>query len=304
MAEKSEKGCSDASMAVHQYYMDIINCMPNSVYWMDLDCELKGCNHNFVKLLGLNDLHDFKGTPYHLLEKHAHWPKEWVDSLKLDDMSVIFSGKPRYNVQEPPLFLEHPDDKAEHGVINYFSTRIPLFDKKKEVIGLVVILTNVADYQYMLLPAAEVLSSDVNAMTSSNERSPRILMVEDNLIAQKVEQALMITLGCEVDTAESGEVAERLFEPGKYDIVLMDIGLQDTSGYIVAKKLREKEKGTSYHVPIIALTSYQADIVKYDCRDYFMNGVITKPLTAEQAQQILDHYVYHKNVDVSGLKSG
>lgn len=304
MAEKSEKGCSDVSMAIHQYYMDIINCMPNVVYWIDLDCELKGSNHNFVKLLGLHDLHDFKGTPYHLLEKYAHWPKKIIESFKLDDMSVIFSGKPKYNVQEAPFYLEHVGEKSEHDVVSYFSSRVPLFDKKKEAIGLVVILTNMADYKSIVLPISEALPSDSSLITSLSERPPRILMVEDNLIAQKVEQALMIALGCEVDTAESGEMAERLFEPGKYDIVLMDIGLQDTSGYIVAKKLREKEKDTEHHVPIIALTSYQADIVKYDCRDYFMNGVITKPLTKEQAQQIIDHYVYHKDVTISGLKSG
>ena len=76
MAEKTEKGFSDAEMSVHQYYMDIINAMPNIVYWIDLQCELKGSNQQFVKLLGLHDLHDFKGTPYQLLEKHAFWTKK------------------------------------------------------------------------------------------------------------------------------------------------------------------------------------------------------------------------------------
>ena len=83
----------------------------------------------------------------------------------------------------------------------------------------------------------------------------------------------------------------------------MDIGLQDTSGYVVSKKLREMEKNTEYHVPIIALTSYQADVVKYDCNDYFMDGVITKPLSNKQAEQIIKRYVYHENIEISGLQS-
>lgn len=95
----------------------------------------------------------------------------------------------------------------------------------------------------------------------------------------------------------------QLFDPGKYDLVLMDIGLADTSGYVVAKQLRNKEKGTNHHVPIIALTGYEAEVVKYDCEQYFMEGAITKPLTSEQAEQIIQHYVYHMDVEVKGLKS-
>jgi hypothetical protein len=56
-------------------------------------------------------------------------------------------------------------------------------------------------------------------------------------------------------------------------------------------------------VPIIALTGYEADVVKYDCEQYFMEGAITKPLTSEQAEQIIKHYVYHMDVVVQGLKS-
>ncbi len=298
MAGKTEKGLSDTSVAIHQYYMDIINCMPNVVYWIDLNCALKGANNHFVRLLGLNDLHDFNGTPYQLLEKHAHWDKKRVESFKLDDMKVIFSGKAQHRVKEPPIqFFKDTDNTSM--ILNYLSTRVPLFDKKKEVMGLVVVLEDIAMHETSYLHAPKPVMSEI----ISPDRAPRILMVEDNMIAQKVEQALLISLGCDVDTAESGESAEKLFEPGKYDVIFMDIGLQDTSGYIVAKKLREKENGSSYHATIIALTSYQADVVKYDCRDYFMDGVITKPLSQDQAQQIIQRYFHHQDVEITDFKS-
>lgn len=132
---------------------------------------------------------------------------------------------------------------------------------------------------------------------------PRVLLVEDNIIAQKVEKNLLQTFGCEVDVAENGEGSLALFSPGKYDVIFMDIGLQDTSGYIVAKKIREQENGTDNYVPIIALTSYKAEVVKYDCREYFMAGVITKPLTINQAEQIIQHYIHKKDIPVDGLIS-
>lgn len=128
-------------------------------------------------------------------------------------------------------------------------------------------------------------------------------MVEDNSIAQKAAQALLMQLDCHVDVAESGDKAALLFEPGKYDLVFMDIGLEDTSGYVVSKKIRQLEQSTEYHVPIIALTGYQADIVKYDCEDYSMEGALTKPLTTEQAKQIIQHYIYHIDIPIHGLKS-
>jgi CheY-like chemotaxis protein len=132
-------------------------------------------------------------------------------------------------------------------------------------------------------------------------KKPNILMVEDNLVAQKVEQAMFEDLNCKVNVAASGKQALALFLPGKYDLVLMDIGLADTTGYIVAKKIREMEKVTPHHVPIIALTAYKADVVKYDCADYTMEGVITKPILFEQVSKIISRFVFKKDIEVDGL---
>jgi CheY-like chemotaxis protein len=297
MSENMEEEVSEKLVDVHQHYMNIINCMPNAVYWIDLNCKLRGFNNNFVKLLGLKDRSDITGYPYDLFVKYANWSESRVDSLKLDDMSVIFSEKPKYNVEESPVEI------GINKEINYLSTRVPLFDKHKKVNGLVVILIDVADTQQNKQQNSKKLSQDLTRLDRHNGRAPKVLMVEDNLIAQRVEQDLMTTLGCDVDVAGSGESALSLFEPGKYDVIFMDIGLQDTSGYIVAKKMREKEDSTEHHVPIIALTSYQAEVVKHDCRDYFMAGAITKPLTITQAEQIIQHYIYNQDVLVDDLVS-
>jgi len=296
MAYQTSEGHHDDYFATHQIYLDIINCMPNIVYWVDNDCILKGCNNNFVQLLGLNKIKDFVGTPYEQMTKFAHWSEARTAALRLDDMKVLFSGEAQYHVVEAPVY-----DKQ--GLPTYYvATRMPLFDSRKQVVGLVVILCDPTEFTKRIeKEKATVIASPVAVYNRNYE--PNVLMVEDNFIAQKVEEALLVALHCHVDIAESGDKAITLFNPGKYDIVFMDIGLEDTSGYMVAKQLRQLEKDTIYHVPIIALTSYQADVVKYDCNDYFMDGVLTKPLTSEQAQQIIQHYIYHENVVVNGLKS-
>ncbi|QEY51658.1 response regulator [Legionella longbeachae] len=284
--------------SIHQYYMEIINSMPNIVYWLDTDCNLKGCNNNFIKLLGLNTLKDLDGTPYQQMEKFGHWDKDRVQELKLDDMKVIFSGIPQHNVQEKPI-----TDGA--GKNYYFqSSRIPMHNRNKDLIGLIVIFNNLTPGNDIEVHTKNYIKNVQHMEHASTENYlPKILMVEDNIIAQNVEKALLTALNCQVDIANSADSAVKLFQPGKYDLVLMDIGLEDSSGYIVAKQLRQKERETEHHVPIIALTGFEADVVKYDCQHYFMEGAISKPLTCDQAEQIIKHYVYHMDVPVRGLKT-
>lgn len=293
-----EKGNTENIDVIHQHYMDIINAVPDIVYWVDVNCTLMGCNNNFITLLGMQKIRDFKGTPYEQMKRFGHWSEQRIESFKLDDMKVVFSGEPRKNVEEPPVV-------NEHGETFYFrSNRVPMYDENKNVIGMVVTLTDVSFIKKLeMRNAPDPQEKKQSEESFKNGRLPSILMIEDNLIAQNVEKALLNALNCHVDIAESGDKALKLFDPGKYDLVLMDIGLEDTSGYVVAKQLRNLEKDTLHHVPIIALTGYQADIVKYDCEQYFMEGAITKPLTCEQAEQIIKHYVYNQDVPVDGLKS-
>jgi CheY-like chemotaxis protein len=292
LAVSNDVGIQD----IHKYYLDIINCMPNIVYWVDMDCKLKGCSRLFVELLGMKRVKDLDGTPYEQMSQFSSWSSERIEAFKLDDMKVLFSGQAEYDVVEAPVIPKKGDP------IYYKASRVPLFDRDNHVIGLVVVLTDVSAYKKLTESLVTQAPKTETLIEARSQMTPRILMVEDNVIAQKVEGALLRSLNCEVDIAESGDTAVSLFKPGKYDIVFMDIGLEDTSGYIVSKKIRQLEEKTKHHVPIVALTSYQADVVKYDCKEYSMDGVLTKPLSAEQAKQIIQYYIYHEQVDIEGFK--
>lgn len=284
---------------LHQHYMDILNSVPDIVYWIDLKCNLIGCNVNFLNLIGLKNPQDLKGTPYELMHHHAHWNTERIEAIKLDDMNVIFSGNASYNNEEQVIVVAH------NKKLYFKANRVPLYNENKHIVGLVVVLTDISELKQIQSNVKNELksSSETQSPPIKEHRLPKVLMIEDNLIAQNVERALLTALNCQVDIADTGDKAMQLFNPGKYDLVLMDIGLEDTSGYVVAKQFRSKEKDTHYHVPIIALTGYEAEVVKYDCEQYFMEGAITKPLTSEQAEQIIKHYVYNLDVEVKGLKS-
>ncbi len=285
---------------IHQHYMDIINSVPDAVYWIDINCNLNGCNLHFLRLLNLKNPKDLKGTPYELMKSHAHWPIQRIETLKLDDMNVIFSGNPQYNIEEKLIIDEK--DKTLYFKIN----RVPMYDEQKHIVGLTVVLTDITELKQVQQENKRhelINQSPADEPIINNHRLPKVLMIEDNLIAQNVERALLTALNCQVDIADTGDKAMELFNPGKYDLVLMDIGLEGTSGYVVAKQLRSKEMDTAHHVPIIALTGYEAEVVKYDCGQYFMEGAISKPLTSTQAEQLIKHYVYHMDVEVQGLKT-
>jgi CheY-like chemotaxis protein len=247
--------------------------------------------------MGLKTLRQLQGTPYMAMKEQALWPEERVNALMLDDMSAIFSGVASYNTVEQVI------TDGNQQPLYFKANRVPLYGKNKDIVGLVIVLT--ADTSDRKALAEPTLKHVFNRKESTEKlpQSPTVLMIEDNLIAQSVERSLLATLNCRVDIAATGDKAMELFNPGKYDLVLMDISLEDTSGYVVAKQLRHREKDTAFHVPIIALTGYDADVVKYDCGEYFMEGAITKPLTSEQAEQIIKHYVYHMDITVNGLKS-
>lgn len=295
-AHSSKENSVNEALEIHKFYMEILNCVPDIIYWVDINCALKGCNNAFVKWIGLKRMEDFSGTPYAQMAKFEKCSEQRIETFKLDDMEVLFSGEAKYNVEEEAVYTNKATEPTY-----FLATRVPTLDKENRVTGLTVVLSDITA-QKKAEASKAVASSEEMLAERIYKEAPNVLIVEDNFIAQKVEEAFLTALHCQVDIADSGEKAVRLFEPGKYDIIFLDIELQDTSGYLVAKQIRQKEENTEHHVPIIVLTTHQADVVQYDCEEYCMDGVLTKPLTSEQAQQIIQHYVYHENVLVSGLK--
>lgn len=124
---------------IRQYFQKIIDVMPNNVYWLNRDCIMMGCNKNTLELVGLKRLEDFVGLSYEELSKIAGWVEGQAESFKHDDMEVMAKGKPKFNVEEPVLYDKNGDP------VYYFSSRVPLFDSKGDVIGVVGISVNITE---------------------------------------------------------------------------------------------------------------------------------------------------------------
>lgn len=135
------------------------------------------------------------------------------------------------------------------------------------------------------LPAAKKIRNVINP------KSPiKILLVEDNIVAQRIQKALLTSIHCDVDIAESGEKAIEIFKPGFYQLVFMDIGLPGMQGDIAAMQIRKMEEGTSHHVPIIGLTAHNVDGNDNDFTVTGMEHILSKPLSREDAIYIIGEY--------------
>lgn len=121
--------------------------------------------------------------------------------------------------------------------------------------------------------------------------SSHILVVEDNGIAQTVARSLLAKLNCVAEIAETGRKAIDLWENGRFDLILMDIGLPDLDGYEVTHQIRLQELTRKTHVPIIALTAHAGDESKKRCIEAGMNAVLTKPLTLKNCEDMLDAFI-------------
>jgi CheY-like chemotaxis protein/nitrogen-specific signal transduction histidine kinase len=127
------------------------------------------------------------------------------------------------------------------------------------------------------------------AMITNN--GTRVLIVEDNRIAQSVARALLTNLSCQVDIAANSYEALEYYDRTVYDLIFMDIGLgEGMDGYEISQKIRNKEDDDR-HTPIVALTAHALDESRQRCIESGIDAVLTKPLTRAQAIDILKTFV-------------
>ncbi len=144
-----------------------------------------------------------------------------------------------------------------------------------------------------------LFNQEENLLSSSDEGSYRILVVEDNSIAQSVAKSMLAPLNCAVDIAESGKQAVHLWKNNHYDLIFMDIGLPDLDGYEVTHRIRIQELSKKSHIPIIALTAHAGEENKRKCIEAGMNAVITKPLTYTNCADILNAFIPGRQTNIT-----
>ena len=112
-------------------------------------------------------------------------------------------------------------------------------------------------------------------------KDANVLLVEDNLINQKIVLLSLKKSVKTVDIANNGKEALDKFGSVKYDIILMDIQMPIMNGIVTTKKIRNIEKSTNTHTPIIAITANALLGDKEECLAAGMDDYISKPFQIE-----------------------
>lgn len=170
-------------------------------------------------------------------------------NLTSDDATINFN----YKIQSVPSELHEPI-KEKH-------------EEKK----------NAADIQAQ----ATTTSEKSTQKTSVDLSNANVLLVEDNLINQKIVILSLKKIVKNIEVANNGKEALDKFGTSKYDIILMDIQMPIMNGYVTTKKIREIESSTNSHTPIIAITANALLGDREECLAAGMDDYISKPFQIE-----------------------
>ncbi|MDQ1239984.1 MAG: two-component system, sensor histidine kinase and response regulator [Thermodesulfobacteriota bacterium] len=112
----------------------------------------------------------------------------------------------------------------------------------------------------------------------SSKHRLKILLAEDNPVNQKLAQRILEKMGHQVTTAATGKQAVDSHSTGAFDLILMDVQMPEMDGFEATHLIRENEKSTGKHIPIIAMTAYAMKGDKERCQEAGMDGYISKPI--------------------------
>ena len=224
------------------------------------------------------------GTLYDLIIQHLpsdpHKIKEHINSIK--------SAAKKYK-KTPFLYLTNTQNHSK--VSKYFKT----FKNPSTVL---IEPFQVKDFYRSIQTLFSMLEKanhpEKKALLKKSKPKENILIVEDNIINQKVARSILQGLGKKaIDIASNGLEAMQLSANKTYQLILMDCNMPEMDGYQTAKAIRqiEKYKPTPEHSVIVAVTANTILGDKDKCFASGMDAYITKPILKNNLKKVLDTYL-------------
>lgn len=133
------------------------------------------------------------------------------------------------------------------------------------------------------------------ARDEEEETLTRVLVVEDNLVNQKVAAGMLSRLGCRPTIAEHGLDALDWLERATFDLIFMDCQMPQMDGYRATQEIRRRENEGLWahwhdHIPIVAMTANAMNGDREKCLEVDMDDYLSKPANSDQLQGMLERW--------------
>ena len=129
--------------------------------------------------------------------------------------------------------------------------------------------------------------AQVDPSVDLQRKNHRVLVVEDNLVNQKLACRFLQRAGYVAEVAQDGAEGVERFTSGDYDVVLMDCQMPVMNGFEASRRIRSLPNDRA-KVPIIAVTASAMADERAQCFEAGMDQVLTKPLQYRELARILD----------------
>jgi signal transduction histidine kinase/CheY-like chemotaxis protein len=225
------------------------------------------------------------GDPFRLVLTDLHMPG--VDGFGLVERMQEIS---RQVVVLMVTSGENPGDLArsrEMGIAAYLTKPVRRSQLRAAVLGAM------ASGKYLVGPeksAGPSVGRGSRPDIRPRGRSLHILLAEDNAVNEKVACAILEKAGHTVEVARNGREAVRIMASGSFDVVLMDVEMPEMDGFEATAAIREMEKHTGAHTPVIAMTAHAMGGYKERCLAAGMDGYVTKPIRHDLLLQALEEF--------------
>jgi CheY-like chemotaxis protein len=129
----------------------------------------------------------------------------------------------------------------------------------------------------------------------------RILIVEDNIVNQKVALHQLQKLGCLADSADNGRLALDAIQKAPYDLVFMDCQMPELDGYEATRELRRIE-GSERHTWVVAMTAHSLEGDREKCLAAGMDDYVSKPVKPDDLAGALRRF--HEQWEARNTEAG
>jgi len=226
-----------------------------------------------------------RGRPFSLVLTDVHMPE-------MDGFELVKRIHDSPELVQPVILMLTSGDRSDDlsrcrklGVSSYLTKPVRRAELRSAILSAIARDTSLVAVR----PALNGAAAD-RTPTGTHSSSLHILLTEDNAVNQRVALRILQKAGHSVAIAENGKVALRMLAEQPFELILMDLQMPEMGGFEATALIREKEKRTGRHIPIIAMTAHAMAGDRERCLAAGMDNYLSKPVAAFMLLELVGHY--------------